>query len=865
MDISRKFKGCFIMANTRSSLLKCTHISTGYKCSIDFSRYVDVEKAKIISHLLSIDPRIYDLAFIIKYWLKQREVFSSNGINNYVALWLLFSYLQQLKQPILPPINEFCDKMPASEVDGVNIAFNYQLQYRTKNEEPISNLLSGFFSFYKKFDFESQIICPAIGRVMARSEFQKLNSHYFTRYSDGSEKLFDQPIDIKQRICIQDPFEKRRSVPENISAGAYHKFREAITNAAFVCRSKLSGGPIGQDCLLALFGGDATNTKRSAASTVKLDESIDADVKSNSYLPSTSSGQKRAAEYGSKMSAMPLPPKRLLAENHTAYRNGVNESSSTPTIVSVASSNGQIINSFTQIAQSAETCHSDKNVNVSKLNRQMNQDEVYVTSRMVALTRNHAEGQMGRDTKPKVTALINKPPTTPHAGAMSVPIQTNRIVVQNTFQAKSFKSIKIISEEEDFDYIKSYSEQVSGQIPDQIQAEKWARFSIHFILEILQRICRTKRRQDADKFNLPRNTPYSKKIFIDGLYDMIYQNKRTTRLATHRNAQIEITEISRANITCHIHSNQPYDAIVIDIYDCGSKNIDAFFGELKTNLRGILSTYFSKILNYVLFEPRTELLDFSNENPTVYESGVRTQQSDILKDMISFKHSATEDQLKHLEKFLQKWDSSLNLNQHGWEIHKIWSQLAIDFVLDILTKVFAFKLDVNNRPLQFADSNYSKTFDVTGIYDVFYRRAQYAIGTNRVGILSKEMKKTINALVTHGEPFERPLRAIFHIWADTTNYGTILIDIYNLREVRRYDPMNNFWNEFKIRVTPLIHVYFEKLMDDYIVLSKEFNLMALSTDVKNISPTGISQPPVDIQNTTPKPKPKSKPIFKTRG
>lgn len=821
MESSRKFQDCQIVDSAGSTLLKFKHIETGFTCNLQFSRYVDVHKGKILTHLLSLDPRIYDLAFIIKYWMKYNGFNSSNGINSYAALWLLFFYLQQLKEPILPPIKNFQMNATKCEVNGANVAFDYQMEYSTKNEQPMSHLLFGFFSFYKKFDFVSQIICPEMGSAMARTEFMKLNAQYFLRYSTAeSELLFDQPINIKQRLCIQDPFEKRRSFPENVSPEFFHTFREAITFAAEICRSTLNSGPIGQDCLMAMFGNDAITTNRLSVNPINI-KAVTAMSKLN-HLPA-SKVPKRTAMDNILMVDMASPPKRALRDNNTVNCNGANVSNITPNAtspspsnVTASTSNGGI--RIAHISSFGETGNIDRKPKISQMQ---------MTPILTPSNRGHTENNGTIDVKPKVMNLASKQ-STPQIRAMNGPIISNVVGATN-----SVKSIQILPNEEAFKFIESYVENVWNLSEENVERTQtlWARFSVHFLVEILHRICRTKRRQIADQFNLPKNSPFSKKIVIDGLYDIIYQNKRTNRLAIRRKAQIEITEISVANITCHIYSNRARNIVTIDLYNEGTTNFELFYKELQANIRIILSSYFEKILNYVLFEPRTEILNFSKQDPSIYDDGVKTEQNDIRKDLISFKHDVTPQQLNCLETFLQKVDSAINLDQHNMEIRKIWAQLCIDFTLDILTKIFGFKLGANERALKFSDSNYSKTFDVTGVFDVFYRRAQYA--TNNAGVLFKEMKKTLNALMTHGQPFDRPLRAIFHIWTDSTNYNAIIIDIYNLRQVRRYDPMNNFWNEFRIRVTPLINDYFEKLMDDYIILSKEFNLAALCTNAKN--------------------------------
>lgn len=169
---------------------------------------------------------------------------------------------------------------------------------------------------------------------------------------------------------------------------------------------------------------------------------------------------------------------------------------------------------------------------------------------------------------------------------------------------------------------------------------------------------------------------------------------------------------------------------------------------------------------------------------------------------------------------MKKKYTIINVEEHGLDISKKWAQLCIDFILDTLTKIIALKLDKNNRLLQFGDSNFSKTFDAIGIYDVYFHRSKFGGGANTNGFVHKEMKKTLRAIATNQRHFDPPLRAIAHIWADEKNYDLISIDIYNLHKNLLDEPPNKFWAEFKDRIQRLIECYFDQLSQGFIVFGE---------------------------------------------
>lgn len=132
-------------------------------------------------------------------------------------MWLIIFYAQKLKVPLLPPINIFQDAMDRHEIDGINVAFNKSLKFSSKNSQSFMDIVCGFFSFYREFNFESVIISAAMGCVRFRNEMGL---------------TIGQPA-----VYIEDPFDKRRSMVGKVSPRYLEHFREAMTNATVVLNS----------------------------------------------------------------------------------------------------------------------------------------------------------------------------------------------------------------------------------------------------------------------------------------------------------------------------------------------------------------------------------------------------------------------------------------------------------------------------------------------------------------------------------------------------------------------------------------------------------------------------------------------------
>lgn len=229
-------------------IVKCIHNATNIECNLNFTHIINVFSSQIMRHLLTFDDRIYALATLIKYWMKVHNLIGSNGIDGYAVNMLVVFYLQQLKSPLLPPIELFQRFIPPVFIGNANVAFNYELRYFLPNNQRISDLLVGFFNFYAKFDFENLLISPLYGRTYQRKDLAQIYPN--------DVSLMNQPANSKQcanLICILDPFEVYQTMPGGITKEFFQTFRLAIANAAKIGNEKLANCGESKHLLLALF------------------------------------------------------------------------------------------------------------------------------------------------------------------------------------------------------------------------------------------------------------------------------------------------------------------------------------------------------------------------------------------------------------------------------------------------------------------------------------------------------------------------------------------------------------------------------------------------------------------------------------
>lgn len=251
---SRKFTKFVPIPSARIPILKCLHISTGYQCDLNFSDAIGVFNSPILASLLQYDERIYDIAIVLKYWLKIHDLAGSFKLSNYALLWLLIFYLQQLRQPIIPPIKAFQANIAPYYVNEMNLAFNQRLPNKTRNRQRQSELLLGFFEFYNSFDFESQIICPLHGKAFPKENVFERFPNEFAAYNEVLARRPDSPgLKLNKTICIQDPFDIIQTVPGPISKHHFAEIRSKIAMAATIFKRTLAeDGECGR-LLLSIF------------------------------------------------------------------------------------------------------------------------------------------------------------------------------------------------------------------------------------------------------------------------------------------------------------------------------------------------------------------------------------------------------------------------------------------------------------------------------------------------------------------------------------------------------------------------------------------------------------------------------------
>lgn len=257
---SGHFTNFLPISHARVPILKCYHIRTGYQCDINFSDSYGILNSPIVARLLTFDARIYVLATILKFWTKVHDCAGKNRISNYAIVWMLIYYLQQLPVPIVPPIIEFQKRVHPYFVNNYNFAFDDRVVNNNTSDVRCSDLLKGFFSFYRDFDYESNVICPLYGKAFRKADILSNKLPEFHRYH---ELLHLNPtlthLQFNKCICIQDPFEITYSLPGVIPHMEFKKILAKFEYANAIIDSELKSSGESARLMLSLFDAEKFN------------------------------------------------------------------------------------------------------------------------------------------------------------------------------------------------------------------------------------------------------------------------------------------------------------------------------------------------------------------------------------------------------------------------------------------------------------------------------------------------------------------------------------------------------------------------------------------------------------------------------
>lgn len=174
---------------------------------------------------------------ILKYWMSNYELNRNDKMSKYALTLLFIFYLQQPNVKLVPPVIELKKRCRPEMVEGWQVNFdetqkNFQETNSDNNNKSVPDILHGFFEFYSKYDFKTNVICPIDGLSHKRTIFTDVNKlpesmQFYKEYLETTENPCILPV--TKSMCLQDPNQLNHNVTGNISAAYLEMFQKYCT------------------------------------------------------------------------------------------------------------------------------------------------------------------------------------------------------------------------------------------------------------------------------------------------------------------------------------------------------------------------------------------------------------------------------------------------------------------------------------------------------------------------------------------------------------------------------------------------------------------------------------------------------------
>ncbi|KAM0432202.1 hypothetical protein ACHAPT_004738 [Fusarium lateritium] len=171
----------------------------GLACDMNVNNTLALENTRMVRTYIDTDPRVRELAMIVKYWTRRRIVNDAafgGTLSSYTWICLIIAFLQLRSPPVLPALHQLSHKLPRP--DGTMPEFADDLKklsgFGNKNKSSVAELLFQFFRFYAhEFDYDKHVLSVRLGKLVTKHEKKW---HYA----------------INNQLCVEEPFNTSRNL-----------------------------------------------------------------------------------------------------------------------------------------------------------------------------------------------------------------------------------------------------------------------------------------------------------------------------------------------------------------------------------------------------------------------------------------------------------------------------------------------------------------------------------------------------------------------------------------------------------------------------------------------------------------------------
>jgi len=220
--------------NARVPIVALQDKKSGLKCDVCMCNNLAITNSQLLRAYMSLDERVRQLCFAIKFWAKRRSVNDPyrGSLSSYAWVLLVIHYLQTCDPPVLPCLQALRGKLWAEDAremivanyDGRSFDCSFVCEMSSvreamgamqpQNTDSVGDLVVGFFRRYtREFDFVKGVASIRTGTFLTKKE-----KNWTTKEAGVRGHLF----------CIEDPFEISHDLGRVIGRDTLNDVRSEI-------------------------------------------------------------------------------------------------------------------------------------------------------------------------------------------------------------------------------------------------------------------------------------------------------------------------------------------------------------------------------------------------------------------------------------------------------------------------------------------------------------------------------------------------------------------------------------------------------------------------------------------------------------
>ncbi|RDA88339.1 hypothetical protein CP532_5588 [Ophiocordyceps camponoti-leonardi (nom. inval.)] len=200
----------------------------GLACDMNVNNTLALENTRMVRTYVESDPRVRQLAMVIKYWTRRRIVNDAAfgaTLSSYTWICLIIAFLQLRSPPVLPALHQLPYKLTKSDGSTSDFADNLKKirGFGNKNLSSVPDLLFQFFRFYAhEFDYDKYVLSVRQGKLVTKAD----------------KKWTYQ---INNQLCVEEPFNVSRNLGNTADDYAFRGLHLELRRAFdLISEAKLS-------------------------------------------------------------------------------------------------------------------------------------------------------------------------------------------------------------------------------------------------------------------------------------------------------------------------------------------------------------------------------------------------------------------------------------------------------------------------------------------------------------------------------------------------------------------------------------------------------------------------------------------------